>query len=187
MQSGACDRSGQTEGSQIMVAGYQTTLCCSVAKSCPTPCDPIDQGPPTFTITQNLLRFMSIQSVMLSNHLILRCPLLLSPSVFPSIRSFPMSQLFASGSQSFEASASVLPMNNQDWFPLRLTGLISLLSKGLSRIFSSNTVWKHQFFRAQPSLWSNSYFYMTTGKITCLTIWIFAKCVCFLIHCLGLS
>ena len=97
-----------------MVAGYQTTLCCSVAKSCPTPCDPMDQGPPTFTITQNLLRFMSIQSVMLSNHLILRCPLLLSPSVFPSIRSFPMSQLFASGSQSFEASASVLPMNNQD-------------------------------------------------------------------------
>ena len=72
---------------------------------------------------------------------------------------FPMSWLFASGSQSIGASAStsVLPMNIQDWFPLRLTGLISLQSKGLSRVFSNTTVQKHQFFGAQPSLWSNSY------------------------------
>ena len=68
-----------------------------------------------------------------------------------------MSQLFESGGQSIGASASVLPMNTQGWFPLGLTGLISLLSKALSRVFSSTTVWKHQFFGAQTSLWPNSY------------------------------
>ena len=78
---------------------------------------------------------------------------------FPASGSFQMSQFFASGSQSFgvSASASVLPMNIQDWFPLGLTGLISLQSKGLSRIFSNTTAWKHQFFGAQPSLGSNSH------------------------------
>ena len=70
----------------------------------------------------------------------------------PASRSFPVSQLLASGGQRIgvSASASVLPMNIQDWFPLRLTGLISLLSKGLSRVFSSTTVRKHQFFGTQP-------------------------------------
>ena len=72
--------------------------------------------------------------------------------------SFPMSQLFASRGQNIRAaSASALPMNSQGWFPLGLTGLISLLSKGLSRVFSSTTIRKHQFFGAQPSLWSNSH------------------------------
>ena len=71
--------------------------------------------------------------------------------------SFPMSQLFASGSQSIGASASVLPMNIQDWFPLGLSGVISLLSKGLSRVFSSTTVQKHRFFSTQPILWSSSH------------------------------
>ena len=61
-------------------------------------------------------------------------------------------------------------MNIQGWFPLRLTGLISLLSKGLSRVFSSTTVGKRQFFRAQPSLWSNSHLYLTTGKTKALTV-----------------
>ena len=65
---------------------------------------------------------------------------------FPASGSFPMSQVFTSGGQSIGASASVLPMNIQDWFPLRLTGLISLQSKGLSRVFSNTTVQKHQFF-----------------------------------------
>ena len=95
----------------------------------------------------------SIESVMPSNQLILCLPLLLLPSIFHSIRSFPMSQLFTSGGLSIGASVSVLPMNTQVWFPLGLTGLISLLSKGLSRVFSNTTVWK--FFGAQPSLWSN--------------------------------
>ena len=78
---------------------------------------------------------------------------------FPASGSFPMSQFFTSGGQStgVSASASVLPMNIQDWFPLGLTGLISLPSKGLSRVFSSTTVQKHQFFSAQLSLESNSH------------------------------
>ena len=82
-------------------------------------------------------------------------PLLL-PSIFSSIRVFPMIQLFASGGQSIGASASalVLPMNIQDWFPLGLTGWVSLLSKGLSRVFSKTTVQRHQFFSLQVSLWS---------------------------------
>ena len=70
---------------------------------------------------------------------------------------FPMSRLFTSGGQSIGASAtaSVLSMNIQDWFPLKLTGLTSLLSKGLSRVFSSTTIQKHRFCSTQPSLWSN--------------------------------
>ena len=74
---------------------------------------------------------------------------------FPASGSFPVNRHFASGGQSIgvSVSASVLPMNIQDWLPL------GLLSKGLPRVFSSNTVWKHQFFGAQPSLWSNSYIY----------------------------
>ena len=78
---------------------------------------------------------------------------------FPASGSFPMNQFFASGGQStgVSASASVLPMNIQDWFPLGWMGWISLQSKGLSRVFSNTTVQKHQFFGAQPSLWSNSH------------------------------
>ena len=81
------------------------------------------------------------------------------PQSFPALGSFLMSQLFTSGSQSIGASASapVLPMSIQGWFPLGLTGLIFLLSKGLSRVFSTTTVWRHRFFSAQPSLWSNSH------------------------------
>ena len=70
---------------------------------------------------------------------------------------FPKSQFFTSSGQNIGASASVLPMNTQDWFPLGVTGLISLLSKGLSRVFSNTTVQKHQFFGIQLSLWSNSH------------------------------
>jgi len=72
---------------------------------------------------------------------------------------FPVSQLFASGNQSIgaSASASILPKNIQGWFPLGLTGLISLQYKRLSRVFSNTTVQKHQFFSTQPSLWSNSH------------------------------
>ena len=75
---------------------------------------------------------------------------------FPSSGSFLMSQLFSSGGQSTGISASVLPMYIHGWFPLELIGLISLLSKGLWRVFSNTIVWKHQFFGTQPSLWSNS-------------------------------
>ena len=78
---------------------------------------------------------------------------------FPAPGTFPMSQFFSSGGQTIQASASasVLPMNIQYWFPLELTGLISLQSKGLSIVFSNTTVQKHQFFSAQFSLQSNSH------------------------------
>ena len=75
---------------------------------------------------------------------------------FPSSGSFPMTQFFTSDGQSIGASESVLPMNTQDWFPLGCTGLISLKSKRLTRVFSNRTVQRHQFFNAQLSLWSNS-------------------------------
>ena len=103
----------------------------------------------SFTIPQSLLKFMSIESVMPSNHLIHCCPLLLCPQSFPASGSSLVSQLFASGGQSIgvSASVSVFPMNIQGWFPLGLIGLISLWSKGLSRVFSS-TIQKHQFFKA---------------------------------------
>ena len=76
---------------------------------------------------------------------------------FPASGSFPVSHLFPSGGQSIGASASVLPVNIKGWFLSGLTGSISLQSKGLSRVFSNTTVQKHQFFSAQPSLWSSSY------------------------------
>ena len=86
-------------------------------------------------------------------------PPILLPTIFPSIGVFSMSQFLASGGHSTGASAlaSVLPMNIQRWFPLGLTGLISLQSRGFSWVFSNITVQKHQFFGAQPSLWSNSH------------------------------
>ena len=108
----------------------------------------------SFTSSWSLLKLMSIESVMSSNHLILCRPLLLLPSIFPASGSFQMSQLFASGGQSIgvSASASVLPMNIQDLFPLGWTEWISLQSKGLWRVFSNTTVQKHQFFGTQLSL-----------------------------------
>ena len=94
---------------------------------------------------------------------------------FPSLGFFQMSQIFTSGGQSIEvsASASGLPMNIQDWFPLGLTGWISLQSKGLTRIFSNTTVQKHQFFGAQLFIVQLSHPYLTTGKTIALTRWTF--------------
>ena len=95
------------------------------------------------------------------------------PHSFPASGSFPMSQLFPSGGQNIEVSASTsVPMNTQDWSPLGWTGWISLQSKGLARVFSNTTVQKHQFFGAQLSSQSNSP-YMTTGKTIALTRQIF--------------
>ena len=106
------------------------------------------QAPLSSTVSQSLLRLMSTESVMLSNHLFLCRPLLLFPQVFLASGSFPMSWLLASGGQSIgaSASASVFSMNIRDWFPLGLTGLISLQPTGFWRIFSNTTVQKHQFF-----------------------------------------
>ena len=143
--------------------------CCSVARSWQlfvTPWTAARQASLSFTISQTLLTLMSIESVMPSNHLILCYHFLLLPSVFPSVRFFSMSQLFTSGGQSIgaSASASALSMNTQDWSPLGWTGLTSLQSKWLSGVLFSTTFPKHEFFGAQPTLWSNSHMYITTGK-----------------------
>ena len=101
----------------------------------------------SFTVSLSLLKLISIEWVMPSNHLIPYCVLLLLPSIFSSIRVLYNDIVFTSGGQSIGASvsASALPMNIQDWFPLGLTGLIPLKSKRLSRVFFSTTVQKHQF------------------------------------------
>ena len=125
-----------------------------------TPQTAARQAPLFSTISQSLCKFMSIELVMSSNHLILYYPLLLLLSIFPSIRVFcnELSLCIRSPKYwSFTASASVYPMNIQGWFLLGWTGWTSLQSKGLSRIFSNTTTQKHRFFGAQPSLWSNSH------------------------------
>ena len=110
---------------------------------------------------------------MLSSVALFSCP-----QSFPESGSFPVSQLFTSGGLSIgaSASASVFPMNIQGWLPLGLTGSISLQSKGLTRVFPSTTIQKHQFFDTQHFPQSNSHVplekkHMTTGKSTALTIW----------------
>ena len=110
----------------------------------------------SFTISQSLLKLMSIELMMPANHLILCLPLLL-PSVLPSIRVFSdESALHMKWPKYWNFSFSIGPSKEYlGWFPLGLTGLIFLLSKGLSRIFSSTTVQKHQFIHSQPSLGSN--------------------------------
>ena len=133
--------------------------CCSVAQSCLTLCNPMDCSTPGFPVLHYLLEFTqthvhwvgnAIQpSHPLSSSVATSPPALLS---FPASGSIIMSWLFTSGGQSIGVSASVLPMNIQDWFPLEWIGWISLLSKGLSRVFSNTTVQKHQFFGAQLSL-----------------------------------
>ena len=113
----------------------------------------------SITNSWSLLNLTSIQSVMPSNHLILCHPLPLRLQYFPASGSFQMSHFFASGGQSIglSASASVLQMNIQDWFPLGWTGWIFLQSKRLSRVFSNTIAQKHQFFSTQLSLQSNSH------------------------------
>ena len=154
--------------------------CCSVTKSYWTLHDRIDCSMPGFPVLHHLPVCPS------------SCPLnqwchpTISSSVapfsfclhsFPASGSFPMSWVFPSGSQSIGASASVLPMNIQGWFSLRLNSLIFLLSKGLSRVFSSTTVLRHSaFFIVQLS-----YLYMTTGKAIPLTIWTFVSKVIYLL------
>ena len=137
---------------------YVRFACCSVAKSCPTLCDPRGCSMSGSSVLHYLLELAQI-------HIHCRwCHLTISSSVvlfsfclqsFPTSGSFSVSRLFASGDLSIGASASalVLSMNSWGWFPLGLTGLMSLLFRGLSRVFSSTTIQKHQFFVAQLSLW----------------------------------
>ena len=138
--------------------------CCSIAQSCQTLCDAMDCSLPacqaslSLTISWSLPKFMFIALVMLSSHLILWCPLLLLPSIFPSITDFSNEPFVCTGWPKYWSfSFSISPSSEyQGWSPWRLTGLISLLSKGLSGIFSSTTVQRHQFFGILPSLQSSS-------------------------------
>ena len=131
-----------------------------IAQSCLTlqPCGQHTRLPSPSPSSRSVLKFMSVESMMPSNHVSICCSLLL-PSIFPSIRVFSIESTLHQVAKILgaSASASVLPMNIQDLFPLGLPGGISLQSKGLSRVFSNTTVWKHQFFSAQPSFWSNSH------------------------------
>ena len=119
-----------------------------------TPWTAARQASLSITDSQSSSKPMSIESVMPSNHLILCHPLLLLPSIFPRIRVFSNESALCIRWQSIgvSASASVLPMNTQDWSPLKWTGWISLQSRGLSRVSSNTIVQKHQFFGAQLSL-----------------------------------
>ena len=137
--------------------------CCSVVfNSLRTPWTTARQASLSFTISQSLLKLMSIELVIVGDAIQPSCspvvPFVSSLQSLPASGSFPLSQFFTSGGQSIgaSASASVPPMNIYNWFPLGLTSLI-LLSKGFSRAFSNITVQKHQFFSAQLSLQSNSH------------------------------
>ena len=121
---------------------------------CSIPGFPVLPYLPEFALTH------SIESVMPSTHLILCCPLLRLPSIFTSIRILSSeSALHIRWPEYWNFSFSISPSHEyiQCWFPLGLTGLIILLSRGLSRIFSSTIVWKHQFCSTQPFLWSSSH------------------------------
>ena len=134
----------------------------SVAQLCPTLCDPMNHSTPGLPVHHQLLEFTQTHVHCQWCHPTISSSLVPFSSClqsFPASGSFQMSQLFASGGQSIGvlASASVLPVNIQDWLPLGWTGWISQLSKGLSRVFSNTTVKKHQFFGAQLSSQSNSH------------------------------
>ena len=143
---------------------FCSVICCSVSQSCLTLCDPMEYSRPGFPCPSPSPGACS-NSCLLSYW----CHSTISSSVipfsclqsFPASGSFLVSWLFASVGQSIgaSASASVLPMNIQDWFSLGLTGLIYLQSKGLSRVFSNTTIQKHQFFGAQPSILQCSAFF----------------------------
>ena len=131
--------------------------CCSVAKLYPTMCDPIAFSMPGFPVLHYLLVFAQTRPFSWWCHTTISSSAISfssCPQSFPVTGSLPMSQLFTSGGQNTGASApaSVLPMNSQGWFPLELTGLISLQSKRFSRVFSNPTIQKHQFFGSRPSL-----------------------------------
>ena len=132
----------------------------------------------------SLLKLMCIEPVCHPTILSSIIPFSSCPQSFPASGSFQMSQLFTSGAQSIgaSASASVLLMNSQDWSPLGLTGLISLQPKGLSRVFSSTTIRRHQLFGTQP------FFFIVQLSHPYITIWIFeGKVISLLFNMLSLS
>ena len=163
--------------------------CCSVTQSSPTLCKPLDCSTPSLPVLHHFPEFTQTHV-----HSVGDAPQPSHPLSSPSPPAFNLSQhqgLFQWVSSSHEvakvlevsAPPSVLPMNIQDWFPLELTNLISLQSKGLSRVFSNTTVRKHQFFSAQSSLWSNSHIH--TWLLEKLQLWLYGPlsakwCLCYL-------
>ena len=122
---------------------YMKYCCCSVTKLYLNPCSPMEYSKPGFPVLHHLPEFAQTHGHWVNDAIHPSYPLSpfsSCPQSFPTSGSFPRSRLFPSGGQSIGASASVLPMNIQDWFPLGLPGFISLLSKGLSRVFSNITV-----------------------------------------------
>ena len=168
-----CRGGEDEEENSLENGGFQSP--CLITKSCLTLCHPINYSTPGFPVLHHLPKFAQTHVHWVGDTIQPSHPL--SPPSPPAYNLsqhqglFPVSCLFTSGGQSIgvSASASVLPMNIQGWFSLGLTGLISLLSKGLPRVFSNTTVQNHQFFSAQPFLWSSSHPYMTTGKTIALT------------------
>ena len=143
--------------SKWTISSFQ--FSCSVMSVSLQPWTAAHQFSLSITNSPSLLKLMSIKLMMPSNHLILCHPFLLLPSVFPSIRVFFNESVLCIRWKSTvtSASSSVLPTNIQGSFLLGLSVLMSLMSKGLSRVFSNTTVQKHQFFSTQLSLWSNSH------------------------------
>ena len=141
---------------------YRSDQIRSVAQSCPTLCDPMDCSMPDLPVHHQLPEFTQTHvhwvgdTIEPSSSVV---PFSSCLQSFPASGSVPRSQFFPSGGQTLgaSASASVLPMNIQDWFPLGWTGWISLQFKGLSRVFSNTTGQKHQFFSTQLSSQSNSH------------------------------
>ena len=154
---------GRCIGLQIQTTALSLDQFSSVTRSCPTLCDPVDCSTPGlpvhYQLPENLLNLMSIELVILFNHLILCHCLLLPPSIFPSIRVFSNESVLCIRWQKYWSFSFNISPSNEDpgLSPLGWTGWISLQSKGLSRVFSNTVVQKPQFFRAQLSLQSNSH------------------------------
>ena len=169
--------------------GEYITCCCSVTKSCPRLCNPMDCSTPGFPILHYLLSLLKLMSRSRWCHPAISSSVVLffyCPQSFPASGSFPMSQFFTSGGQSIGASASVLAINIQYRFPSGWTGWISLQSKGLSRVFAITIVWKYLFFDSHPSLWSNSHIHTWLLEKAvlleiALTVWTFVGKVMFLL------
>ena len=151
-----------SSSSSIAVRRFNHTHCCSVTQSCPSLCNPIGCSKQSFPVHHFLEHVQThwlsdaIELVILSNHLIL-CHSLPLHLIFPSIAVFPNESLLLIGWPNYLSfSCSISPSTEYSgWFPLGWTGWIFLQVKEFSRVFSNTTVQKHQFFDAQPSLWSN--------------------------------
>ena len=155
-----------------------------------TPWTAAHQDSLSITNSQSLLKSCQLSQWCHSTFSSSVVPFSSCPQSFPASGSFLMSELFSSSGQSIAGPALVLPMSNQGLFSLGFTGCISLLSKGLSGVFSRSTIQKHQFFSIQPYLWSNSD--IRTWLLGKTQLWVdrplsAKSCLCFLIHCLGLS